>query len=94
MEKQIAVVLSYNFDPDVEVVLFPDEEQAKQYVRQRYDVCMAEERSENPDRLLEERCDCYEDWAEIVWSNEDTEWDENKYDYMMWTIVTVSEPRK
>lgn len=97
-----AVVTTFNFDPDSEVVLFPDYEKAKSYIKNMFEFCMRDEKAEQATRdeddqnLWEDMCVCERngEWAEMVWRNEYTDEDESRYDYCMWTIVKVSEPRK
>lgn len=98
--KPYSVVTSYNFDPDTEVVLFPDEESANQYVGKRYRKCMENEKAEqatwdeDDKTLMVDECECHEDegWATMVWSNEYTYEDPSRYDYCMWLVVPVTDP--
>lgn len=61
-EPQFGVIESYNFDDEVDVVLFPIEKDAIDYAKLRYEKCMASEKkvqAELPegDRcLLEDKC--------------------------------------
>ena len=89
MEDKYSVVKSYNFDDYVEVVLFPTEKKAGEYVKFQYEKSFnAEKAIEDSDLFSPDDCHCEEDgnWAQLVWRNRFA--DEN--DTCTWRVVPIS----
>ena len=84
-----AVVKTYSYDPDTEVITFPNEEKAHEYIRQEYKKAIEEEKHNDPDStgFSEEDCWIAEDgsWASIIWCNIY----EDNSDSMNWRVTEI-----
>lgn len=55
-EPQYGVIESYNFDAQIDVVLFPVEKEAIDYAKRRFEQCMESERKAQAELPEEDRC--------------------------------------
>ena len=86
-----AVVRTYSYDPDTEVILFPTKEKACGYVRKKFAEQIEEEKNNNPDSTGFSEEDSWiteeGDYANIVWHIEY----EDSSDSMTWTVTEAKE---
>lgn len=88
-----AVVTTDNYGGQTEVIVFPDEEKAKAYLRKRYEETIETEKAENPDGLYEEMCEinAEDTWCEIAYHSE---WSgDGSYEYQMMEVIKVKEEK-
>ena len=87
----VAVVTSYSFDPDVEVILFPTREKACGYIREKFAESIEEEKNNDPDSTGFSEEDSWiteeSDYASIIWHSDY----EDSSDRMTWTVAEAKE---
>ncbi len=86
-----AVVKTYSYDPDAEVILFPTKEKACEYVRKKFTESIEEEKNNDPDSTGFSEEDSWitedGDYANIVWHSDY----EDSSDSMTWTVTEAKE---